>query len=186
MNDKEQERGGNNNNNNNNNNNTSSSSSRNLRMMRDFATSVAMRTFIISAAECAPTTSSTNNDMNNNNENKSKQMSSMASRLPFVGRGNTNNTNDTNDSNKNTNNGTAFDPEALERGAKALREINKSPYAKNVIDLSGKQEQTKQSEARAEEARMQAIAAQHATEREKVMWEQQRKLETQRAEQNAQ
>ena len=124
--------------------------------------------------------------MNNNNENKSKQMSSMASRLPFVGRGNTNNTNDTNDSNKNTNNGTAFDPEALERGAKALREINKSPYAKNVIDLSGKQEQTKQSEARAEEARMQAIAAQHATEREKVMWEQQRKLETQRAEQNAQ
>ena len=55
-----------------------------------------------------------------------------------------------------------------------------------MIDLSGKQEQTKQSEARAEEARMQAIAAQHATEREKVMWEQQRKLETQRAEQNAQ
>lgn len=25
-----------------------------------------------------------------------------------------------------------FDPEALERGAKALREINKSPYAKQV------------------------------------------------------
>jgi hypothetical protein len=25
-----------------------------------------------------------------------------------------------------------FDPEALERGAKALREINKSPFAKNV------------------------------------------------------
>ena len=80
----------------------------------------------------------------------------------------------------------AFDPEALERGAKALREINKSPYAKNVIDLSGKQEVTKQTEARAEEARMNAVAAQHATEREKVMWEQQRKLETQRAEQNAQ
>jgi ATPase family AAA domain-containing protein 3A/B len=33
---------------------------------------------------------------------------------------------------------------------------------------------------------MNAVAAQHATEREKVMWEQQRKLETQRAEQNAQ
>jgi len=80
----------------------------------------------------------------------------------------------------------AFDPEALERGAKALREINKSPYAKNVIELSGKQEVTKQTEARAEEARMNAVAAQHATEREKVMWEQQRKLETQRAEQNAQ
>ena len=26
-----------------------------------------------------------------------------------------------------------FDPEALERGAKALREINKSPYAKQVM-----------------------------------------------------
>jgi Domain of unknown function (DUF3523) len=28
--------------------------------------------------------------------------------------------------------GPSFDPEALERGAKALREINKSPYAKKV------------------------------------------------------
>ena len=30
--------------------------------------------------------------------------------------------------------GVGFDPEALERGAKALREINKSPYAKKVRD----------------------------------------------------
>lgn len=29
--------------------------------------------------------------------------------------------------------GTGFDPEALERGAKALREINKSPNAKKVF-----------------------------------------------------
>lgn len=29
--------------------------------------------------------------------------------------------------------GVGFDPEALERGAKALREINKSPYAKKVL-----------------------------------------------------
>ncbi len=28
--------------------------------------------------------------------------------------------------------GPSFDPEALERGAKALREINASPYAKKV------------------------------------------------------
>lgn len=28
--------------------------------------------------------------------------------------------------------GPSFDPEALERGAKALREINKSPYAKQA------------------------------------------------------
>ena len=31
--------------------------------------------------------------------------------------------------------GPLFDPEALERGAKALREINKSPYAKQVSGL---------------------------------------------------
>ena len=29
--------------------------------------------------------------------------------------------------------GPSFDPEALERGAAALREINKSPYAKKVL-----------------------------------------------------
>ena len=105
--------------------------------------------------------------------------------MPFLGGGaRGGSTSSSEGSNKSQN--AAFDPEALERGAKALREINKSPYAKNVIDLSGKQEVTKQTEAKAEEARMNAVAAQHATEREKVMWEQQRKLETQRAEQNAQ
>ena len=31
--------------------------------------------------------------------------------------------------------GPSFDPEALERGAKALREINTSPHAKKVIQL---------------------------------------------------
>lgn len=29
--------------------------------------------------------------------------------------------------------GSGFDPESLERGAKALREINSSPYAKQVL-----------------------------------------------------
>ncbi|KXZ41181.1 hypothetical protein GPECTOR_679g815 [Gonium pectorale] len=53
-----------------------------------------------------------------------------------------------------------FDPEALERGAKALREINKSPYAKQALELSREQERTKQSEAREKEAdyRRQAAA----------------------------
>ena len=32
--------------------------------------------------------------------------------------------------------GPSFDPEALERGAKALREINNSPYAKKVLPKS--------------------------------------------------
>jgi hypothetical protein len=31
---------------------------------------------------------------------------------------------------------TMFDPEALERGAKALREINKSPHAKQVCSYT--------------------------------------------------
>ena len=106
--------------------------------------------------------------------------------MPFLGGGARGGSTSSSEGGSNKSQNAAFDPEALERGAKALREINKSPYAKNVIDLSGKQEVTKQTEAKAEEARMNAVAAQHATEREKVMWEQQRKLETQRAEQNAQ
>jgi ATPase family AAA domain-containing protein 3A/B len=37
-----------------------------------------------------------------------------------------------------------FDPEALERGAKALREIQNSTHAKAVLELSRQQEITKQ------------------------------------------
>ena len=32
-----------------------------------------------------------------------------------------------------------FNPEALERGAKALREINSSPHAKKVLELTRQQ-----------------------------------------------
>jgi ATPase family AAA domain-containing protein 3A/B len=67
-----------------------------------------------------------------------------------------------------------FDPEALERGAKALREINKSPHAKSVLDLTKTQELTKQQEAKAEEAKMKAAAGQYGIEQEKVRGEQQR------------
>ena len=80
----------------------------------------------------------------------------------------------------------AFDPEALERGAKALREINASPYATKVLDLSRTQEQTKQGELRAREAEANATAAAHATEREKVMWSEQSRLEKERSQQAAQ
>ena len=51
-----------------------------------------------------------------------------------------------------------FDPEALERGAAALREINKSPYAKQVLDITKQQELTKQQEAKKSEAEFKASA----------------------------
>ena len=38
---------------------------------------------------------------------------------------------------KSSDNRPLFDPDALERGAKALREINKSPYAKQVGWVGG-------------------------------------------------
>mmetsp|Transcript_18877 Transcript_18877/g.57048 ORF Transcript_18877/g.57048 Transcript_18877/m.57048 type:complete len:601 (-) Transcript_18877:2465-4267(-) len=72
--------------------------------------------------------------------------------------------------------GPSFDPEALERGAKALREINKSPYAKKVIELSKEQEKTKQVEAKSKQAEYEAAAKQAAVEAERVRWEEQKKL----------
>jgi len=80
----------------------------------------------------------------------------------------------------------SFDPEALERGAKALREINASPFAKKVIELSRSQEQTKQQEAAAKTAEMQALAAQHMTQTERVRQEEQRTTDQQRAAQHSQ
>ena len=149
---------------------SSSSSSSSVGKMRDFARKYNV---LFSTAECA-------------DESSSSSSGKTTKRMPFLGGGARGGSTSSSEGGSNKSQNAAFDPEALERGAKALREINKSPYAKNVIDLSGKQEVTKQTEAKAEEARMNAVAAQHATEREKVMWEQQRKLETQRAEQNAQ
>ncbi|EFJ44341.1 hypothetical protein VOLCADRAFT_64976 [Volvox carteri f. nagariensis] len=74
-----------------------------------------------------------------------------------------------------------FDPEALERGAKALREINKSPYAKQALELSRQQEVTKQAEHREKEADYRRQAAALEKEREVVRYEEERKMEEQRA-----
>ncbi|KAG2495260.1 hypothetical protein HYH03_006533 [Edaphochlamys debaryana] len=74
-----------------------------------------------------------------------------------------------------------FDPEALERGAKALREINKSPYAKQALELSRQQEVTKQAEAREREADYRRQAAALERERETIRYEEERKMEEQRA-----
>ncbi|CAK9192629.1 hypothetical protein BDL97_01G129900 [Sphagnum fallax] len=79
-----------------------------------------------------------------------------------------------------------FDPEALERGAKALREINSSTYAKKVFELMRKQEETRQAEESSRKAEYQALQAQHETERQKVIYEEQRKLVQQQAQTKAQ
>ncbi|KAL4421615.1 hypothetical protein ABPG75_010906 [Micractinium tetrahymenae] len=79
-----------------------------------------------------------------------------------------------------------FDPEGLERGAKALREINASPWAKKVFEQIKTQEQTKQAELRAKEAEFKAQAEQAAIQHERVRWEEQRKSMQQDAQQKAQ
>ncbi|KAJ6919405.1 hypothetical protein NC651_013383 [Populus alba x Populus x berolinensis] len=56
--------------------------------------------------------------------------------------------------------GAGFDPEALERGAKALREINSSPHAKQVFDVMRKQEQSRLTEVAAEKSHCEVIQAQ--------------------------
>eukprot|EP00775_Hariotina_reticulata_P009234 gene9234-9399_t len=82
--------------------------------------------------------------------------------------------------------GPYFDPEALERGAKALRDINASPYAKQVIDLTRQQEITKQQESKQKEAEFKAQAAQYGKEQEHVRWEEQRKTMQEEAQRQAQ
>ncbi|GIL58833.1 hypothetical protein Vafri_13806 [Volvox africanus] len=81
----------------------------------------------------------------------------------------------------NIHNDRLFDPEALERGAKALRDINKSPYAKQALELSRQQEITKQTEHKEKEADYRRQAAALEKEREIVRYEEERKMEEQRA-----
>jgi len=55
---------------------------------------------------------------------------------------------------------TGFDPEGLERAAKAARELDNSRNAKSAIDLIKTQETTKQHEAAAKRAEMDAYTQQ--------------------------
>ena len=50
----------------------------------------------------------------------------------------------------------AFDSEALERAAKAAKDLEKSPHAKEVLELSRAQERTKQMEYEKQIKEMQA------------------------------
>ncbi|POO02517.1 Spastin [Trema orientale] len=82
--------------------------------------------------------------------------------------------------------GSGFDPESLERGAKALREINSSPNAKLVFDLMRKQEQTRLTELAAEKSHHEAIQAQMDIERQRKLAEEQRNIVQQQAQAKAQ
>ncbi|KAI3768003.1 hypothetical protein L2E82_18433 [Cichorium intybus] len=79
-----------------------------------------------------------------------------------------------------------FDPEALERGAKALREINSSPYSKQVFEVMRKQEQGRLTELAAEKAHQEAIQAQLDIEKQRKLAEDQMNLVQQQAQAKAQ
>ncbi|KAL1813634.1 hypothetical protein ACET3Z_023699 [Daucus carota] len=74
-----------------------------------------------------------------------------------------------------------FDPEALERGVKALKEISSSNSAKQVFESMKKQEETKQKALVAKQAEYKALQAQAETERQKVIYEEQKNLAQQQA-----
>ncbi|KAL0925003.1 hypothetical protein M5K25_003308 [Dendrobium thyrsiflorum] len=79
-----------------------------------------------------------------------------------------------------------FDPESLERGAKALREINSSPYAPQVFELMRKQEESRLAEIAVEKARHLAIQTQADIEKQQKLAEEQRNLIQQQAQTKAQ
>ncbi|XP_058179083.1 uncharacterized protein LOC131297903 [Rhododendron vialii] len=79
-----------------------------------------------------------------------------------------------------------FDPESLERGAKALREINSSPHAKQVFEIMRKQEQTRLADLAAEKAHYEAVQSQAAIDKQRKMAEEQRNLVQQQSQAKAQ
>jgi ATPase family AAA domain-containing protein 3A/B len=94
---------------------------------------------------------------NNNNNDKDSNKESLSSVLT------------PDDSNKNNNNNknrgssssvTGFDPEGLERAAKAARDLDKSKNASAAIELIKTQEVTKQHEVASKRAEMDAYAQQ--------------------------
>ncbi|XP_059640397.1 uncharacterized protein LOC132282669 [Cornus florida] len=79
-----------------------------------------------------------------------------------------------------------FDPESLERGAKALREINSSPYAKQVFEIMRKQEQSRLAELAAEKTHFEAIQSQLDIDKQRKLAEEQRNLIQQQSQAKAQ
>lgn len=79
-----------------------------------------------------------------------------------------------------------FDPEALERGAEALRKISKSPNSKEAFKIIMKQEETRQAEIATKATEYKAMQAQAETERQRVIYDEQRKLAQQQAQTKSQ
>lgn len=79
-----------------------------------------------------------------------------------------------------------FDPESLERGAKALREINSSTYAKQVFELMRKQEETRLEEIAVDKAKYLAIQIEADIGKQQKLAEEQRNLIQQQAQTKAQ
>ncbi|KAF3432661.1 hypothetical protein FNV43_RR23763 [Rhamnella rubrinervis] len=69
-----------------------------------------------------------------------------------------------------------FDPVPLERGAEALKEFNSSSQAKKAFEVVMKQEETRQAELAAKTAECKAMQAQFETERQRVIYDEQKKL----------
>ncbi|KAJ7982681.1 ATPase family AAA domain-containing protein 3 [Quillaja saponaria] len=69
-----------------------------------------------------------------------------------------------------------FDPEALERGVKALGKISSSPHGKKVFEVIKKKEETKKADLTAKVAEFKAMQAQAETERQRVIYDEQKKL----------
>ncbi|KAL8050625.1 hypothetical protein ABFS82_06G092700 [Erythranthe guttata] len=74
-----------------------------------------------------------------------------------------------------------FDPEALERGVKALKEITSSSHAKKAFEVMKKQEETRQQEFSSKSAEFKALQAQAEAERQRVIYDEQKKLAQQQA-----
>ncbi|XP_076942423.1 uncharacterized protein LOC143612283 [Bidens hawaiensis] len=79
-----------------------------------------------------------------------------------------------------------FDPEALERGAEAVKKIAASKEPKKVFELMKKQEETRQADLAAKTAEFKAMQAQAETERQRVIYEEQKKLAQQQAQNKSQ
>ncbi|XP_061999853.1 uncharacterized protein LOC133717197 [Rosa rugosa] len=69
-----------------------------------------------------------------------------------------------------------FDPDPLERGAKYAKDISNSKDAKKIFEVLKKQEETRQVELSAKEAEFKAMQAQAETERQRVIYDEQKKL----------
>ncbi|CAD7704763.1 unnamed protein product [Ostreobium quekettii] len=78
-----------------------------------------------------------------------------------------------------------LDPEAWERAAKALRDINAQPNAKKIFEQLKLEELTRAQEQKAKESEFKAQAVALAKEQERVKWEEQRASQRENAQQHA-